>query len=61
MLASRCLVLNSYLIERYFSYISRLKIGDVKLWTNGSFWKERPLGRFLILNFKLVSTKFDGH
>ena len=34
MLAARCLVLNSYLIDRYFSVHLTTKIGDVKLSTN---------------------------
>ena len=34
MLAARCLVLNSYLIDRYFSVHFTTKIGDVNLSIN---------------------------
>ena len=34
MLAARCLMLNSYLIDRYFSVHLTTNIGDVKLSTN---------------------------
>ena len=39
MLAARCLVLNSYLIDRYFSVHFTTKIGDVKLSTNVVYGK----------------------
>ena len=34
MFAARCLVLNSYLIDRYFSVHLTTNMGDVKLSTN---------------------------
>ena len=37
MLAARCLMLNSHLIDRYFSVHLTTNIGDVKLSTNVQF------------------------
>ena len=60
MLAARCLVLNSYLIDKtflrtFYDHNRRVKLSTM-LFTEGT-----AFGKVFDLNFKLVSTKFDGH
>ena len=50
MLAARCLMLNSYLIDRYFSVHLTTNIGDVKLSTNVAYgWNGRRGGDFFLI------------
>ena len=62
MLAARCLMLNSYLIDRYFSVHLTTNIGDVKVVDQCSLWMNGRRGGdfFFIFSVSVAFEPLDG-